>query len=96
MLLVVVITAIILVVFINISGKVNAISSENADLVVFGENVDPKNKPFVENNAVYISTDTIGKLIDEHIFYDKEIAIDSLKFEKFLCRYLEFFEQTSL
>ena len=71
MLLVVVITAIILVVFINISGKVNAISSENADLVVFGENVDPKNKPFVENNAVYISTDTIGKLIDEHIFYDK-------------------------
>ena len=62
---------IVFLLFFYIDKDVYVISKENSNLVVFGDNVEPTNKPFVENNGIYISTDTIGKLIDEHIFYDK-------------------------
>lgn len=45
-------------------------SKEVTSLVIFGENIKTDFKPFIENGGVYISTDTIGKTIDEHIFYD--------------------------
>lgn len=70
-LLIILITLVIGVLFYTIERTQVVICNEASNLVVFGDNVDPKNKPFVENNGIYLSTDTIGKLIDEHIFYDK-------------------------
>ena len=47
------------------------VNKENSELVVFGDNIKTDYKPFVENDNIYISLDTISKTIDEHIFYDK-------------------------
>lgn len=69
--LTVILSIIVVVIFLNIGQPVISMNKEASNLVVFGDNVTPKNKPFVENNGIYISTDTIGKLIDEDIFYDK-------------------------
>ena len=69
--LVILITLVIFLLFYTIEQTKVVICNEASNLVVFGDNIDPKNKPFVENNGIYLSTDTIGKLIDEHIFYDK-------------------------
>lgn len=46
-------------------------NNENADLVIFGDNIDTEYKPFIQDNGVYIAVDTIYKVIDENIFYDK-------------------------
>ncbi len=62
---------VVLGIFYTTKANQSKINSKESNLVVFGDNVDPKNKPFVENNGIYISTDTIGKLIDENIYYDK-------------------------
>lgn len=70
-LLIVIITLLVVVIFISIDNPIASISQEASNLVIFGDNIEPQNKPFVENNGIYISTDTIGKLIDENIFYDK-------------------------
>ena len=70
-LLVVIVTLLVVVIFISIDNPIASISQEASNLVIFGDNIEPQNKPFVENNGIYISTDTIGKLIDENIFYDK-------------------------
>lgn len=69
--LVIVLIIAALLLFINIDKNIALLNNENSNLVVFGDNIDPVNKPFVQNSAIYISTDTIGKLIDENIFYDK-------------------------
>lgn len=46
--------------------------SENLDLVIYGENIDSGNKAFLdENNGIYIPFNTIYKVIDENIYYDK-------------------------
>ena len=70
-LLIVIVTLLVVVIFISIDNPIASISQEASNLVIFGDNIEPQNKPFVENNGIYISTDTIGKLIDENIFYDK-------------------------
>jgi hypothetical protein len=43
---------------------------EITSLVIFGDNIQTDFKPFIEDGGIYISSDTIGKTIDEHIFYD--------------------------
>lgn len=60
--------------YLTNTNLVKNVNTETSNLVVFGDNIDAKNKPFVENNGIYISTDTIGKLIDENIYYDKVAA----------------------
>ncbi len=71
MILVVILTAVVFAIFMLNNTNVASTKGESSNLVVFGDNVSPVYKPFVENNGIYISTDTIEKLIDEHIFYDK-------------------------
>ena len=44
---------------------------EYVSLVAFGDNIDTETKPFVQGNGVYLSVDTISKLIDDNIYYDK-------------------------
>lgn len=46
-------------------------NTKTANLVVFGDNINPEYKPFVEEDGIYIAVDTIKKLIDENIYYDK-------------------------
>ncbi len=71
MILVLIITGAIFAIFMLNNTSVTHTKGKSSNLVVFGDNVEPIYKPFVENSGIYISTDTIGKLIDEHIFYDK-------------------------
>lgn len=61
-------------VFYLTNANVVKVSAKTSNLVVFGDNIDAKNEPFVENSGIYMSTDTIGKLIDENIYYDKVAA----------------------
>lgn len=42
-----------------------------SNLVVFGDNISAEYTPFVENGGVYLSVDTIKKVLDEYIYYDK-------------------------
>lgn len=44
---------------------------KEANLVIFGDNINAEYKPFVEDDGIYIAVDTIKKLIDEDIYYDK-------------------------
>ena len=44
---------------------------KEANLVIFGDNVETEYKPFKQDNGIYISVDTISKFIDEKIYYDK-------------------------
>lgn len=62
---------IILVMFLNINVSVAGISKQEANLVVFGDNITPDNKPFVENTGIYLPKDIIEKFLDEYIYYDK-------------------------
>ncbi|MEG2348284.1 MAG: glycosyl hydrolase family 18 protein [Clostridia bacterium] len=61
----------ILIIFlcIKIDGKSSV--KEASNLVVFGDNILTEYNPFIENGGIYIGVDTISKVIDEEIFYDK-------------------------
>lgn len=65
---------VVFIIFYTTNASVVKTNTKTSNLVVFGDNIDAKNKPFVENNGIYLSTDTIGKLIDENIYYDKVAA----------------------
>lgn len=56
-----------------VTGKVikSNINTKEADLVIYGDNINTNYKPFIQNNGVYLSVDTIFKVIDEYIYYDK-------------------------
>ncbi|MEG1008573.1 MAG: glycosyl hydrolase family 18 protein [Clostridia bacterium] len=41
------------------------------NLVIFGDNIDAKNTPFVQDDGIYLAYDTILKTIDKNIHYDK-------------------------
>ncbi len=47
-------------------------SNSNSKLVIFGDNIDKKYVPVLENDDIYISFDTVSSFIDEEIFYDEE------------------------
>ncbi|MDD3303739.1 MAG: glycosyl hydrolase family 18 protein [Clostridia bacterium] len=62
---------IIFVIFFTLKiGQENR-NIKEAGLVVFGDNINADYKPFVDGDGIYVSVDTIKKLIDENIYYDK-------------------------
>jgi spore germination protein YaaH len=44
--------------------------SDVPSLIIFGDNIQTDFKPFIEDGGIYISSDTVGKTIDDNIFYD--------------------------
>lgn len=54
----------------NIDEKVT--SSNDANLIIFGDTISSKYKPYVENDKIYLSTSTVGEFIDQEIFYDNK------------------------
>jgi spore germination protein YaaH len=62
---------IVLIIFLNINYNVDIENKEKSNLVIYGDNIKTDYKPFVSNNSIYLSVDTIAKIIDENIFYDK-------------------------
>ena len=46
----------------NVKGNTN---SDNAGLVIYGDNIKTKYEPFVKDGGLYISLDTISKTIDQ-------------------------------
>ncbi len=69
--LIAIFVAINMVIFFNVNYAINLKSYSNSNLVIYGENIKTDYAPFVENGGIYISVDTISKLVDEDIFYDK-------------------------
>lgn len=62
---------IVLLIFLNTDINVVNNSRQEAQLVIFGDNIKTDYKPFVENTGIYISKDIIEKYLDEYIYYDK-------------------------
>lgn len=62
---------IVLVMFFYTDVNVAKANKQEANLVVFGDNITPENKPFVEGNGIYLPIDIVEKFLDEYIFYDK-------------------------
>lgn len=62
---------VVLVVFFNTNINVASVSRQEAELVVFGDNIKTEYKPFVENTGIYLSKDIIEEYLDEYIYYDK-------------------------
>lgn len=62
---------IVFVIFFTLKVGQDNKNIKEANLVVFGDNIDAEYKPFVEEDGIYIAVDTIKKLIDENIYYDK-------------------------
>lgn len=63
---------IVLAIFMNTEYNFEHIvnMTDTPKLVVFGDNIDRKYQPIVQEEKVYISIDTIASFIDEDIFYD--------------------------
>ena len=70
-LLVAVLLAIVFIIFFNFGQAESNLDSSQAELVIYGENIDATYKSFIENDGIYVSINTISKVIDENIFYDK-------------------------
>ena len=68
---VVILSVIILGIIIYFSNIDIFSTKEYSSLVVFGDNIKTEYTPFIEDDQVYISVDTISKTIDEYIYYDK-------------------------
>ena len=47
-------------------------SNSNSKLVIFGDNIDEKYVPILEDDNIYISFDTLSNFIDEDIYFDEE------------------------
>lgn len=58
-------------IFLNIDLNNLQKSKDVTSLVIYGDNISTDYVPFVENDSVYISVDTISKVIDQNIYYDK-------------------------
>lgn len=54
---------------VNISKKDG--TKKEADLVIYGDNIETNYKPFKQDDGIYIAVDTISKVIDKNIYYDK-------------------------
>lgn len=66
-----VITMIISVIFI-VAGdfKIKKSGIKDASLIIYGDTIASGYNPFVEDDKVYLSFDTVKKFIDEDIFFD--------------------------
>lgn len=53
-------------------AKTSLKDSKNANLVIYGDNISTAYTPFIQDDGIYISVDTISKVIDSHIYYDKQ------------------------
>ena len=53
-------------------AKTSLKGSKNANLVIYGDNISTAYTPFIQDDGIYISVDTISKVIDSHIYYDKQ------------------------
>ncbi|CDC78576.1 putative glycosyl hydrolase [Clostridium sp. CAG:465] len=63
-------TIVVLVMFFNINKIKGNTNSDNAGLVIYGDNIKTNYEPFVKDGGLYISVDTISKTIDKNIYYD--------------------------
>ena len=63
-------TIVVLVMFFNINKIKGNTNSDNAGLVIYGDNIKTNYEPFVKDKGLYISVDTISKTIDKNIYYD--------------------------
>ena len=63
-------TIVLLMIFLNIGYVKGDTSAKDASLVIYGDNIKTNYEPFVENNGIYLSVDTISKTIDKNIYYD--------------------------
>lgn len=66
--------AIVLIIFLTFAvimfSNYKFMSKDVTSLVIYGDNIKTDNMPFIENGGIYLSSDTIGKTIDDNIFYD--------------------------
>lgn len=60
-----------IVIVFGCSRKEYKIKNTIENLVIYGDNIDTDFKPFMEGSIPYIAVDTISKVIDEYIYYDK-------------------------
>ena len=63
------ICALVIVLFALKNDDISSNKIEN--LVIYGDNIDTNYTPFMEGNTPYVAVDTIKKVIDKYIFYDK-------------------------
>ena len=68
---VIILTGILLAIIIYVASSDIFVNRHYAPLVIYGDNIKTEYTPFIENDKVYISVDTISKTIDEYIYYDK-------------------------
>ena len=54
-------TIVLLMIFLNIGYVKGDTSAKDASLVIYGDNIKTNYEPFVENNGIYLSVDTICK-----------------------------------
>lgn len=62
--------AVLAVIFLNVGYVKGTNDAKDANLVIYGDNIKTNYEPFVENDGMYLSLDTISKVIDEDIYYD--------------------------
>ncbi len=71
LILVAIMAGIVFAIFYNIKFDISKINAKEAELVIYGENILTEYKPFVSDGGIYVSVDTVDKVIDPHIYYDK-------------------------
>ena len=69
---VLVLLALATVIFYNMDVESTSISKDKTNLIIYGDNVDKKYNPIIEDGKIYISFATISQFIDDKIFYDSE------------------------
>lgn len=66
----IILTVVLSAFFFNIENIKGTTDVKDANLVVYGDNIKTSYEPFTQNGGIYLSVDTISKVIDENIFYD--------------------------
>lgn len=61
----------VMAILVTFNVTTNKFEKAEANLVIYGDNIDTNYKPFIQDDGTYISVDTISKVIDKNIFYDK-------------------------
>lgn len=63
---------IVLVLFVTAKDmKATPIASTNASLIIYGDTIASSYAPFIEEDKIYLSVDTISDFIDENLLYDE-------------------------
>ena len=64
---------VIVTLFNVVQDNTNLNSNSSSKLVIFGDNIDKKYVPILEDDNIYISFDTISSFIDEDIYFDEKM-----------------------